>query len=421
MTRCYVIFCFLRLPGKLACLLLCLAMLGGPARSASIDGQFRQWLENDLWPEAASKGISQATFEAAFDGVTPNLKLPDLILPGEKVAVERDQRQAEFRAPAAYFAENIVGAVVSGGKRRLAENAATLARIERETGVPGRIIVAIWGRESAFGTAKLPHDAFQVLATKAWLATRKDYFRDEVLAALEMVERHGARPRGLKGSWAGALGQPQFMPSSFLAHARDGDGDGKADIWQSEADTLASIGGYLADRKWQRGRDWGFEVSVPESLSCKLEGPDQGRKISQWAAAGVKRTNGKPFPAGEAGKIGYLLFPAGRHGPAFVVTPNFYVLKEYNESDLYALFVGHAGDRMQYGSRPFTAPWGRVDSLLRSDIARMQRGLEALGYDVGGADGLPGFRTRRSIGDWQEKHGMKPTCFPSRELVDRFQ
>lgn len=391
------------------------------ARAQSIDAQFRAWLASDLWPLARQRGISQATFNAAFSGVSPNLDLPDLILPGETGPREKRQTQAEFRAPSRYFAENIIGGVVSGGKPRLARHSALLARLERQTGVPGRIVIAIWGRESAFGNANIPHDAFEVLATKAWLATRKDYFRGEVLAALEMVERLGAPARGLRASWAGALGQPQFMPSSFLAHARDGDGDGKADIWNSEPDTLASIAGYLADKGWVAGRDWGFEVTVPASVSCALEGPDRGRTISQWAQLGIARINGKPFPAHEARQEGYLLFPAGRYGPAFVVTPNFYVLKEYNESDLYALFVGHSGDRIQWSLPPFAAGWQPVESLLRSDIAAMQRGLEKLGYDVGGADGLPGFRTRRSIGEWQQKNGLAPTCFPDSGLVRRLR
>lgn len=399
--------------------LLAAIAAGAPSHAQSLDNQFRQWLANELWPQARQRGISQATFNAAFSGVSPALDLPDLVLPGEAGPREKRQTQAEFRAPSAYFAENIIGGVASGGKPRLDRHKALLNRLERQTGVPGHIVIAIWGRESAFGNAKIPHDAFQVLATKAWLATRKDYFRGEVLAALEMVERHGAPPRGLKASWAGALGQPQFMPSSFLAHARDGDGDRKADIWNSEPDTLASIAGYLADKGWVAGRDWGFEVNVPASLSCALEGPDQGRTIAQWVRLGVTRVNGRPFPANELRQEGYLLFPAGRYGPAFVVTPNFYVLKEYNESDLYALFVGHSGDRMRYGSPPFRAPWQKVDTLLRSEIAAMQRGLEALGYDVGGADGLPGFRTRRSIGTWQERNGLQPTCFPSANLVSR--
>jgi lytic murein transglycosylase len=388
--------------------------------AGTLNAQFRQWLASDLWPEAARRGVSQADFNAAFSGVSLNLKLPDLVIPGQKKKVPREQHQAEFRAPSAYFREAVIGGVVSGGRPLFQRHSATLKAIERETGVPGRITVAIWGRESGFGRAKLPYNAFEVLGTKAFMSTRKDYFRGELIAALEMVSRRHVNPRALMGSWAGALGQPQFMPSSYLAHARDGDGDRVADIWRSEADTLASIAGYLADKGWVRGRDWGFEVTVPDSVSCAMEGPDRGMPISRWEAMGIRRVNGKPFPAHERAGEGYLMMPAGRHGPAFIVTPNFYVLKEYNTSDLYALFVGHAGDRMQYNSPAFSASWNDTGEMFRSEIAAMQRGLERLGYDVGGADGLPGFKTRRSIGDWQARSGLKATCFPTRQLAKRF-
>ena len=256
-----------------------------------------------------------------------------------------------------------------------------------------------------------------MLGTKAFLATRKDMFRDEVLAALLMVEEGKATRRAMRSSWAGALGQPQFLPSSFLKHAVDFDGDGRADIWASPTDSLASIAAYLADYGWQRGRDWGFEVTVPATVSCVLEGPDRGKRIIDWAKMGIRRVNGRAFPAEQALAQGFLLMPAGRHGPAFVVTKNFYVLKEYNESDLYALFIAHAADRIAFGDKGFSAPWGKVGGLYRSDVAALQRGLEKLGYDVGSADGLPGFKTRRSIGDWQAKNGREPTCFPDKALV----
>jgi lytic murein transglycosylase len=387
-----------------------------PASAQSVDDLFRQWLANDLWPEARTKGISQDTFNAAFAGVKPNLKLPDLVLPGRKPETPKQQHQAEFRSPGAYFAENTVRGITSGGRTRAGRHASVLAAIERRTGVPGGVILAIWGRESGFGSAKIPHDAIEVLATKAFLSTRKEMFRREILAALLMVQR-GVSRSAMKSSWAGALGQPQFLPSSYLAHAADGDGDGRADIWNSEADTLASIASYLAHFGWVKGRDWGFEVTVPESVSCALEGPDRGKRISDWAAMGISRVGGKPFPEHEARQEGFLLMPAGRHGPAFIVTPNFYVLKAYNESDLYALFIGHAADRIAYGDRTFAAGWGKVGGLLRSDVAALQRGLERLGYDVGGADGLAGFKTRRSIGEWQARNGARPTCFPDAGMV----
>ena len=408
----------LRLPflGLLALSLL-LAIPAGLASAAKIDDQFRAWLAKDLWPAAKASGVSKKTFEAAFAGVKPNLKLPDLVMPGEQEDTPKDQHQAEFRSPGNYFAENTVAGVTAGGRARAGKHASTLAALERRYGVPRGIILAIWGRESGFGNAKIPYDAFEVLGTKAFLATRKEMFREEVLAALVMVERGLAPRSAMKSSWAGALGQPQFMPTSFLKHAVGFDGKGSPDIWNSEADTLASIANYLADYGWVKGRDWGFEVTVPDNVTCALEGPDRGRKVADWAAMGIERVGGKPFPQHEARAEGYLMMPAGRYGPAFIVTPNFYVLKEYNESDVYALFVGHAADRIAYGDKSFASGWNKVDALYRSDIAAMQRGLERQGYDVGGADGLPGYKTRRSIGDWQARNGRAASCFPDKELV----
>ncbi|MDR7033393.1 lytic murein transglycosylase [Mesorhizobium sp. BE184] len=388
-----------------------------PSSAAKIDDQFQSWLQADLWPEAKAKGISQTTFDAAFDGIKPNLKLPDLVLPGEKPRTPKQQRQAEFGSPGNYFAEKVIGAVASGGRARSGKYAKTLAAVEKRYGVPGEVVLAIWGRESGFGAAKMPYDAFEVLGTKAFLSTRKDMFRTELLAALEIVQRGLAPAGAMRSSWAGALGQPQFMPTSFLKHAVDFDGDGAVDIWNSVPDTLGSIANYLVHYGWASDRDWGFEVTVPDSLSCALEGPDRGKPIAQWASMGVTRVGGKPFPAREAKAEGFLMMPAGRNGPAFLVTQNFYVLKEYNMSDLYALFIGHGADRIAHGDRKFSAAWGAVGGLHRSDVAALQRALQAKGYDVGGADGLPGFKTRRSIGDWQAKNGRAATCFPDAELV----
>jgi lytic murein transglycosylase len=388
-----------------------------PVAAAGINDQFRTWLEQDLWPEAKANGVSKATFDAAFAGVTPNLKLPDLVLPGQKAETPKKQHQAEFGSPGNYFAEKTIGAVTSGGRARAGRYGKTLAAIEKRYGVPGGVVLAIWGRESGFGAAKIPYDAFEVLGTKAFLATRKEMFRTEVIAALVMLEQGKVAKDAMKSSWAGALGQPQFLPTSFLKHAVDFDGDGTADIWNSTPDTLASIANYLVDYGWVKGRDWGFEVTVPESVSCALEGPDQGKRISEWAALGIERVSGKPFPKDELKAEGFLLMPAGRSGPAFVVTPNFYVLKEYNESDLYALFIGHGADRIASGDKKFAGTWDKVGGLYRSDIAAMQRGLEGQGYDVGSADGLPGFKTRRSIGDWQAENGKAPTCFPDAGIV----
>ena len=383
---------------------------------AKIETQFQGWLESEVRPRAGEAGVSEQTFRRAFEGVNLDWSLPDLVPPGSAPQTPRRQRQAEFGHPARYFSRGALDSATRVGRQMAATHAKTLARIERETGVPGRIVLAIWGRESAYGRADIPHDVFRVLATKGFMSTRAAYFTDELIAALRIAEAGHAPERRMKSSWAGALGQPQFMPSSFLSYARDGDGDGRADIWGSDPDTLASIANYLKQHGWVSGRDWGFEVRVPGAVSCALEGPDQGRRISEWEALGISRISGAAFPAHERDSVGYLMMPAGRSGPAFLVTPNFYVLKDYNMSDLYALFVGHVGDRIQFGSSDFKGRWKELGRMTRGDIAGMQRALERLGHDVGGADGLPGFKTRRSIGRWQAAVGRKPTCFPEPEM-----
>ena len=393
-----------------------LALASASAQTTGLDKQFRSWLEIELWPMAAGQGVSRQTFDASLSGVKLNLDLPDLVIPGAKPKVAKKQHQAEFSAPANYFAEKTIAPLVSGGKARAGQYAKVLKAIEKKYGVPASIVLAIWGRESGFGKAQGNYPVFDVLATKAFMSTRKDLFRKEVLAALEIVERGYASPDMMKTSWAGAMGQPQFLPSSYLDHAVDFDSDGRRDIWNSTPDTLASIANYLVHYGWEAGRGWGVEVSVPESVSCALEGPDQGKPLQAWTEAGVIRANGKPFAKSEAGKEQFLLAPAGRFGPLFLATGNFYVIKSYNISDLYALFIGHVADRINGGDAGFSAPWGKVGALARSDIGTMQNALVAMGYDVGKPDGLPGFKTRRSIGGWQTKNGLPATCFPEPAL-----
>lgn len=392
-------------------LCLCASTLTAQSR-AEQEVAYQNWLAHVVWPKADRAGVSRQTFDRAFAGVRLNWDLPDLIPPAE----QGQQRQSEFGAPERYFSRSAVRSATQIGQEEARRHATTLAQIETQTGVPGRILLAIWGRESSYGRAAIPHDVFDVLGTKGFASNRADYFTSELIAALLIAER-GATAAQMKSSWAGAMGQPQFMPSNYLRYARDGDGNGTADIWNSAPDTLASIAAYLADRGWQSGRDWGFEVTLPATVSCTLEGPDQGRSIRDWAAMGITRVSGRPFPDNELSGEGYLMFPAGRLGPAFIVTPNFYVLKEYNKSDLYALFVGHVGDRIQYGVGDFSARWGAVDAMQRGDVLRFQQALERAGYDVGGADGLVGFKTRRSIGAWQEANGQAATCFPNAGMV----
>ncbi|MEM6577347.1 MAG: lytic murein transglycosylase [Pseudomonadota bacterium] len=400
------------------CLLLA-ANTAGASDKASVERAYQAWLTETIWPAAQAQGVSETTFATALGKVRLNWDLPDLVPPGTQAAPPRRNFQAEFRSPSRYFRHAASDASV--GRSLAQKHGPLLARLEAQTGVPGHIVLAIWGRESAFGRAPIPHDAFDVLGTKAFMSRRAEFFRDELIAALQIAEAGHAPGGNLRSSWAGALGQPQFMPTSFLRHARDGNGDGRADIWGSEPDTLASIAGYLADHGWVAGRDWGFEVRLPESLSCSLEGPDQGRPIAEWAAMGITRISGRPFPEQERQGEGFLMMPAGRLGPAFLVTPNFYVLKDYNMSDLYALYIGHVGDRIAFGMGDFDAGWQQTGGLMRGDIALMQEALEQDGHDVGGVDGLPGHKTRRSIGRWQETKHLPVTCFPEPGLKARLK
>jgi len=391
------------------------------AAAAKYDAEFNAWLKREIWPEARKAGVSQKTLEAALTGLSINWKLPDVLVPGQKPPKEQAQSQAEFSSPGAYFSEKRLQGLAATGRSLAATHAATLKRIEATYGVPGNIVVAIWGRESGFGRAKLPNSVIDVLATKAYASTRKEMFRAELIDALKIAESGDVPPSRMMGSWAGALGQPQFMPSSYLKYAVDFDGDGHRDIWNSVPDALASIANYLSKRGWQRDRDWGFEVSIPDNISCAQEGPDLAKPVSQWAKMGITRVSGKGFPSNDLSADGMMLVPAGRHGPEFVVTPNFYVIKEYNNSDLYALFIGNLADRIAYGAGPFQSEWGNVGSMLRSDVLAMQKALVAKGYDVGKADGLAGFKTRRSLGDWQAKNGLRPTCFPDASLKGRLR
>ena len=387
------------------------------ATKAGVEAQFRQWLETDLWPEAKRLGVSRQVYDRAFADVSLDWDLPDLAPPGFPKPKQRAQSQAEFRSPGAYFNEKSLQGLAASGRSLMKQHASLLRRIEDRYGVPASIIIAIWGRESGFGRAKIPHSAVRVIATKAFMSTRPDLFRKEILAALQILERGDVPASAMKGSWAGAMGQPQFLPSSYLDHAVDFDGDGKRDIWNSTADSLASIANYLARSGWVRGRDWGFEAVIPQGVTCALEGPDRARPISELTGMGIIRISGRPFPEHERRAPGMVLVPAGIFGPEFVVTPNFYVIKEYNNSDLYALFIGNLADRIAHGGGAFVTRWQDIGTMLRSDIARLQTSLERQGYDVGGADGLPGYKTRRSIGEWQAKNGQKPTCFPTASLL----
>jgi lytic murein transglycosylase len=388
---------------------------------ADVEAQFERWVQTDLWPEAQKSGISEKTFKSAFAGVELDWSLNDLAPPGFPKPKEQKQTQAEFSSPAPYFNDERLKRLAVTGRGFQTQYAATLKKIEKTYGVPGSIVLAIWGRETGFGAAKIPNSGIEVLATKAFMSTRKEMFRTELIAGLHIIDGGDVTATDFKGSSAGALGQPQFMPTSYLKYAVDFDGDGHRNIWTSVPDTLASIANFLVKKGWQRDRGWGYEVTIPDSVSCAQEGPDLGKPIGQWASLGIDRISGKAFASGENDATGMMMVPAGRDGPEFLVTPNFYIIKEYNNSDLYALYIGNLADRIAYGSGAFQSTWGDVGKMLRSDVATMQKALEKKGYDVGGSDGLPGYKTRRSIGQWQEKNGMKPTCYPEAHMIGKLK
>ncbi|MCM2291740.1 lytic murein transglycosylase [Allorhizobium sp. BGMRC 0089] len=410
---------------RLAALTVALSAWISPALAqpskAEVEQQFQHWIASDLWPEAQKAGISQAEFSKAMAGARLIWSLPDLEPPGFPPPKQRPQSQAEFSSPGPYFNEaRLEGLAVKG--RALAKTyAVPLKRIEAKYGVPGPILLALWGRETGYGAAKLPYRAIDVLATGAFMSTRKALFEKELIDAMKIVGDRDIDPAAMLGSSAGALGQPQFMPSNFLKYAVDGDGDGHRNIWTSVPDTLASMANFLEHKGWQKGRGWGFEVTIPASVSCADEGPDRARNLEQWLAMGIRPVSPMPFSPKERKAEAMMLTPAGTHGPEFLVTPNFYVLKEYNNSDLYALFIGNLADRIARGSGAFSAPFGPVGHMLRSDVLTMQQKLVAMGYDVGKADGLAGYKTRRSLGEWQAKAGFSPTCFPDETLKARLK
>jgi lytic murein transglycosylase len=387
---------------------------GGPRANAQTTGGFRQFIET-LWPEAEAKGVSRRTFDAAFQGVSLDLTAPDLVLPGK--APSEVKGQAEFtRTPAQYVNATYLGRLADQGKTLLAKHRQALEKIERELGVPPSVVLAIWGRETAFGAHRSPHYAIQALATQAFLGRRKELFRNELIWALKLLE-DGVRTRdNLNGSWAGAMGLTQFMPSEYYTLAYDLDGDGHKDIWGSVPDALASAANQLRSEGWVAGRPWGLEVRLPAGTTCELEGPPHTRTVREWAKLGVVRARGRAFPAETLDAQAFLLMPGGAYGPAFLALENFMVIKRYNMSDLYALFVGDLSDRIA-GAGTFETPWGDVRQLSTRGIEELQARLQAKGYAVAKIDGKAGMNTRALVGAYQKANGLKADCWPSQAVL----
>lgn len=393
----------------------CFALLVSVCGSAAAAGdEFSTWLEA-LWPEAQALGVSRATFDTAFRGMQPDLSLPDLALPGREPKAD-SRGQAEFtRAPGEYLDKPYLENLAAEGRTLLAKHKTALDKIERDIGVDRYSLLAIWGRETAFGNYKLPHDAINVLATEAYIGRRKELFRAEILAALKMLEI-GVPRSEMRSSWAGAVGLTQFMPTEYAPYARDIDGDGKKDIFHSVPDALGSTAAQLKGKGWVPGQTWGYEVRIPATADCGFEGPTQARPIAAWAKLGFVRAGKRAWTAEHMGLEAYLMSPAGAYGPSFLVLENYKVIRRYNTSDLYAVFVGHLADRIA-GSGDFETPWGGTGAQKTSVIEEIQKRLQALGYDVEKIDGKVGSNTRKVIGGYQRANKLKVDCWPSDSVL----
>jgi len=355
-----------------------------------------------LWPDAEAKGIARTTFDAAFAGLTPDSRV-----------LAATQRQPEYGKPFGAYIQSMVSPDrLAVGLRKSAQWSGTLRAVQKKFGVEPSILVSIWGIESSFGAAQDRWDVFRSLATLAQAGFQHPYFRDELLSALEILQSDHIARRQFVGSWAGAMGQTQFMPSSFLSYAVDFDGDSRPDIWSSVPDVLASIANYLQKAGWQPGVPWGFEVLVPQGFDYRLS---RGT-FREWAERGLKRADGGRLP--DTGNA-ILFFPSGAAGPGFLVTANFDVLKSYNNSDAYALAVSHLSDRLR-GLGPFRAAWPANDfQPSRDERIALQNKLAELGYKVEDFNGHIDFELRDAVREMQEKFAMVPDGYPSRAFLDR--
>jgi lytic murein transglycosylase len=384
---------------------------GGAAHAA--DPVFRAWLEAQ-WPAAQALGVSRVTFDMATRGLEPDLSLPDLDLPG------RPQRpppgQAEFvSTPAEYLSEPTMNRLAAQGRTLLAQHRATLTAIERQLGVAPNVLLAIWGRETDYGRYRLPKNAITVLATQGYLGRRKDQFRQEFVLALKMLEE-GFKLADMRSSWAGAMGLTQFLPSEYYKYAVDFDGDGRRDIFTSVPDALASAANQLVDKGWQRGRRWGFEVRAPKDFDCSLGEPGVTMPVGEWLKRGFSPAFGRRLDAAELAEEASVLQPAGTHGPAFLTLKNFFVLKGYNFSDLYALFVGHVSDLID-ATRGFEKPWEKVEQLRSEEVERMQRYLTEHGLYADKIDGKAGMKTRAALGAYQKANALALDCWPTTAVL----
>ena len=376
-----------------------LALLGLALATPARADTFADWLAS-VRPAARAAGVTSQTFDSATAGLEPDPQVAALT-----------KKQPEFNSPiGAYLARAVSAARISAGKAELAKAHDTLERIEQRYGVPAEIVVAVWGLESNFGASPGSKDVLRSLATLASIGYRPDYFSREFVTALGILQKGDVPRSDLRGSWAGAMGQTQFMPSSFEKYAVDFDGDGRRDIWRSLPDALASTANYLAKNGWRTGEPWGYEVIRPAGFDyapSRLSFP-------QWVKLGFRRADGGALPSsGE----GILFFPSGAAGPAFLATQNFAVLKTYNNSDAYALSVAHLADRMA-GRPAFVSSWPMDEKPLPREARKeVQARLAKLGYSVDDFEGRISFALRDEIRKAQKRFGLLTDGNPDDALL----
>jgi lytic murein transglycosylase len=390
------------------------ATLASLSLARAADAAFTQFIAS-LWPEAQAAGVSRATFDAETGGLEPDYKLPDLILPGRPATGAPSQ--AEFvQVPSDYIKEAAIARLAEEGRRLMQKYRAALSGIEARFGVPATIVLAIWGRETDYGRYTLPYDAVRVLATQAYVGRRKDQYRNEFVLALKMLGEGNVTRKDLRSSWGGAVGLTQFLPSEFYKHGVDFDGDGRVDLWHSVPDALASAAAQLVNKGWQPGLRWAYEVQAPANTDCTQGVPEVTKPIGQWLREGFVPVRGQKLSAEEQAQPASLLQPEGVAGPAFLTTKNYFVIKEYNFSDLYVLYVGHLSDRMT-NPQPFATPWSASTQLRSADVEAMQRQLTRLGLYKDKLDGKAGMLTRAALGAYQKSAGLKVDCWPSEAVL----
>jgi len=375
-------------------------------RAAAAD--FRNCIER-LWPEAARRGVSRTTFERFTAGLTPDLSIMDKL-----------DAQPEFTKATWDYLDVLVSEErIARGRELLAQYAPTFAAVARSYGVDPAIVAAIWGVESNYGTLGGGRPVIRSTATLACVGRRQDYFREEFLSTLEILQRGDVPAERLVGSWAGAFGPTQFMPSSFKRYAIDFDGDGRRDVIDSIPDVIASTANNLKSDGWVPGQRWGYEVVLPAGFDFLLADRSRPLTLRQWENLGVRRAGGGSFREPDA--RAYLLMPAGARGPAFLMLQNFRVIMKYNPAEAYALAIGHLADRLR-GGGPFVQAWPRDERVLTLDERyEMQQLLARRGFDAGEPDGLLGPRTRLAIRNFQASIGAVADGFASSGLLERLR